>query len=69
MMKKILGLALLLSLGACADVQPWQKGMLARQAMQLEQDGMRSRLQQHVYVSKEAAAGGGAVGGGGCGCN
>jgi hypothetical protein len=32
-------------------------------------DALDQRFTQHVYQSKEAAAGGGGVGGGGCGCN
>jgi len=59
--------ALLLS--ACAEVKPWQKGELAKPAMQFDGDPLAARLAQHVYFSKEGASGGYGVGGGGCGCN
>ena len=50
-------------------VEAWEKGNLARPAMQFDTDPLDARFTQHVYTSKEAASGGGAVGGGGCGCN
>jgi hypothetical protein len=58
-----------LVLSACAEVKPWQKGELARPAMQFEGDPLAARLAQHIYFSKESASGGYGVGGGGCGCN
>lgn len=54
---------------AYAPPRPWEKGELARPAMQLDPDPLESRTQQHIYTSKEAAGGGTGVGGGGCGCN
>ena len=60
------GLALL---AGCAEVQPWERGTLARPAMALETDALDAALTRHMYSSKEAAAGGYGVGGGGCGCN
>ncbi len=56
-------------LSACSHVEPWQKGTLAKPAMQFDTEPLRSRAQQHIYASKEAASGGAGVGGGGCGCN
>ena len=32
-------------------------------------DLLEERYTQHIYVSKESAAGGYGIGGGGCGCN
>jgi len=63
--------ALLLAAGAaaCAPVQPWQRGTLARNDMQLEPDPLQTGLDEHVYFSKEASSGGRGFGGGGCGCN
>jgi len=37
--------------------------------MQFDYDKLETRVQQHIYASKEAATGGYGVGGGGCGCN
>ena len=55
--------------GACATVQPWQRGDLARAEMALEPDPVLSAYRRHVEFSKEAASGGASLGGGGCGCN
>lgn len=49
--------------------QPWEKGKLAKPEMQFDADPLPAKASQHVYASKEAAAGGYGVGGGGCGCN
>ena len=59
-----------LSLGGCSTVQPWEKGVLAEETM--KPGGpvpLLSRIDGHVYYSKEAVRGGTGVGGGGCGCN
>ena len=51
------------------DVKPWEKDVLAQQAMQFPQDKMFSFSDNHIFFSKEASTGGDGVGGGGCGCN
>ena len=59
-------------IAGCATVappKPWEKGALARPEMQFDADPLQSKLDQHIYTSKEAAAGGYGAGGGGCGCN
>lgn len=56
-------------LAACAPVQPWEKGILARPDMGFDSDPLEARFSDHTYTSKEAARGGSGVGGGGCGCN
>ncbi len=64
--------ALAAPLCACSNlrpVQPWEKGILAKPAMTFEGDALEQRFAEHIYSSKEAAAGGSGVGGGGCGCN
>jgi hypothetical protein len=61
-----------ISLCACsnvAGVKAWEKGYLANPEMRFDQDKLMSKNTEHVYASKEAAAGGVGVGGGGCGCN
>lgn len=64
------GLALVcLLLGACAHVEPWQRGTLARRDMQLAPSPALSGLRDHLHVSKEAAQGGHQGQSGGCGCN
>ena len=58
----------LLSTG-CAVVQPWQRGTLADYTMRPDRDPLADTFSEHVYFTREAAAGGRGVGGGGCGCN
>lgn len=61
-----------IALAGCANlgqVQPWEKGNLARPEMTFEGDRLDRAFVEHTYTSKEAAAGGAGVGGGGCGCN
>ncbi len=51
------------------QVKPWEKDVLAQQAMQFPQDKMFAFSDEHIFFSKEASTGGSGVGGGGCGCN
>ena len=53
----------------CATVQPWERGNLADYTMRPDRDPLSDTLREHVYFTREAAAGGRGVGGGGCGCN
>jgi hypothetical protein len=56
----------------CATMEPpkpWERGDLAKPAMQIDPDKLQTKIDQHIYTSKEAATGGYGVGGGGCGCN
>jgi len=55
--------------GACAPVQPWQRGRLAQPGMALDRDTMLASISQHIYGSKEGSSGGVGPAGGGCGCN
>lgn len=68
----------MLSLGACStthdvfdvtEVQPWQRGVLARDDMQVINDAMEQAIDDHIYFSREGSTGGVVVQGGGCGCN
>lgn len=63
--------AIVSGLSGCAltPVKAWEKGELARPDMLMQNDGLATRFNEHIYTSKEAASGGSAVGGGGCGCN
>jgi hypothetical protein len=69
--RAILLAALAASAAGCAwaPPKPWEKGELAKPAMQFDANRLEARYQEHVYQSKEAATGGYGVGGGGCGCN
>lgn len=73
-MKFSLVLLTVINVSACShllpeDVQPWERGTLARDDMQLVSHPVQNGLDEHIYFSKEAASGGSGVGGGGCGCN
>jgi Domain of unknown function (DUF4266) len=50
-------------------VKPWERAKLADPIMNPDRDPLASALQEHIYFSREAAAGGRGVGGAGCGCN
>jgi hypothetical protein len=69
-MYKYLAAALLIAASTgCAELKPWERGILAEPSMQLVPDKMEGYVDDHTYFSKEAATGGKGVGGGGCGCN
>jgi hypothetical protein len=67
-MKCLLPIPLLAILGACAQVQPWERGNLAKPHMAMDPFPLQSELRAHNYGSREAAPDGGAGQGGGCGC-
>jgi len=67
---KLFMLLILLAIqGACQNVQPWERGTLAKPEMQLDPNGLDTQLRQQVYFSKEASSGSNKATGGGCGCN
>lgn len=71
-MRSVVAACMAASLCGCASYAPpqaWEKQYLAKPAMQFDANRLDAKNAQHVYVSKEGAAGGYGVGGGGCGCN
>jgi hypothetical protein len=54
--------------GACATVQPWQRGRLADPCMTFDADSSQVAYMAHWQEAREAAAGGYGVQTGGCGC-
>lgn len=62
------GVLLLAALAGCAQVEPWERGTLARPHMALDPWPMQGALRAHVHGSREAAPRGGIAEGGGCGC-
>ena len=60
-------LVLALSLTACTDVRPWERGKLAHPTM--NGGSMPGPAEAHVYSVQEGATGGGASAESGCGCN
>jgi len=69
LMLKMTMLVTLTGLISCTQVQPWERGYLARDEMAWEADGLETTLNQHIFFSKEASSGGSSAAGGGCGCN
>lgn len=67
----LLALLPVLPLAGCSNlgVQPWERDLLAKPAMQLTPSAVEAGVDDHIYFSKEAATGGRGTGGGGCGCN
>lgn len=65
----LLAVGWLVSGCSLTPVQPWEKGHLARRSMALDGDAQESALAEHIYTSREAAAGRAGVGAAGCGCN
>jgi hypothetical protein len=65
----IFGGLMVLAMTGCAQVKPWEKGILAKPEMTFVGDPLETKFDEHIYGSKEASSGGAGVGGGGCGCN
>ncbi len=68
-MRILFGLLLLAALAGCETVQPWERGLLAKDEMQWTSDPMEAQLRNQIHASKEASSGGTGAAGGGCGCN
>lgn len=72
MMRLMITAGCLLALAGCQNlgVNPWERDVLAREAMIPGQaDGLDDAFDDHIYFSKEGSSGGRGFGGGGCGCN
>lgn len=66
---RLLAALLLLFIGGCSSVQPWDRDLLAEKKMSFNPSPMMQAIDEHIYFSKEASMGGMDAGGGGCGCN
>jgi hypothetical protein len=56
------------ALSGCAEIAPWERGILAKPQMALDPYPLQSSIRAHQYGSREAASGAASGGGGGCGC-
>lgn len=66
---KISMIAIPVVLSACAEIAPWERGILAKSQMALEPHPLQRSVRGHAYGSREAGGGeSSASGGGGCGC-
>lgn len=61
--------AMLVSGCASMGAKVWERDILSKQSMQLDQPALDHSMDDHIYFSKEASSGGRGFGGGGCGCN
>ena len=50
-------------------VEPWERDVLARDDMAVDNAPLDTAFDEHIYFSKEASSGGSGFSGGGCGCN
>ena len=50
-------------------VKPWERATLADYTMNPGRDALHTAMTEHIFFSRETAAGGRGVGGSGCGCN
>jgi hypothetical protein len=64
----MLAASLIIGLGACTHVEPWQRGTLARPDMASEPAPLQQQVRRHIYGSREAAGLASGGSGGGCGC-
>ncbi len=58
-----------LNLYGCVNVEPWERGTLAKSQMALDVYPLQSSIRAHNYNSRETGASTAAGQGGGCGCN
>ncbi|MEH6453034.1 MAG: DUF4266 domain-containing protein [Psychromonas sp.] len=65
----VITLCLLISGCSSLGVEPWERDILAREDMALDNAKLDSAYDDHIYFSKEASSGGSGFSGGGCGCN
>ncbi len=68
---RIVVIILMLLVSACSSmgVEPWERDLLAREDMALDNAPIDTAYDEHIYFSKEASSGGRGFSGGGCGCN
>ena len=59
------------AISGCASigVEVWERDVLSKEEMQLDNPALDQAIDDHIYFSKEASSGGRGFGGGGCGCN
>lgn len=68
-MRILAALLMVLGLGGCVTVAPYEREYLASPAMNAELEDGESNFQSHVFDSREGSTGGTGSTGGGCGCN
>ncbi len=68
---KVIAIISIALINGCSSmgVEPWERDLLAKQAMAINSSPMDQAIDEHIYFSKEASSGGKSFAGGGCGCN
>lgn len=61
--------AVLAACAGCASLRTSDRPLFTDPVMRADRDPLGTMFQEHIYFTREAAAGGRGVGGGGCGCN
>lgn len=64
----VLALACLLAASSCAPVRPWERSVLASEAMRPDARPEESRARGHMLGARETSQGATGERGGGCGC-
>jgi Domain of unknown function (DUF4266) len=64
-----MAVALLLLVGACSHVHPYEREHLSRPNMTPADEAHEAQFQAHLRESREGASAGSSAAGGGCGCN
>ncbi|WP_438952601.1 DUF4266 domain-containing protein [Porticoccus sp.] len=54
-MKNSLFVLSIIALTGCQSVEPWERGILAREEMQWQASTMEARFRQQMFNSKEAS--------------
>ncbi len=65
----VLSFSILMSGCASVGVKPWQRDIMAKRDMKPVTHPLIEGMDEHIFFSKEASAGGKSANGGGCGCN
>jgi hypothetical protein len=65
---KLLAVAALWLVAACATVRPWDKETLSEPCMEFSGDGVAQPFVAHALITNEQTVGGEGGSGGGCGC-
>jgi len=66
---RVCTLLLLLAVGGCATVAPYERERLARRDMDEARSGDAKAGQEHATAFREGTSGATGATGGGCGCN
>ena len=69
LVRALLAILTVLTLGGCVSVAPYEREHLASPAMNTELEESEMDFQSHVFDAREGATGGHGSTGGGCGCN